>query len=462
MLKSGRVIDPLSGIDGLSDLIVINGEIDACEPTGTLTPPEGALVLDCGGMWVVPGLIDPHAHLRDPGFAEKETIVSGLRAAAAGGFTAVAAMANTSPVNDSPETTYYMLERARQAQGARLVPVSAVTEGLRGRELVDFGAMVQAGVRLFSDDGIPIDDQALLARAFDEAARAGFAISLHEEDRALTNNGAMNAGAASKHLGVAGIPAAAESLRVRRDLALAIGSEAPAHIAHVSTAEGVELIRAAKKRGANVTCEVTPHHFTLDDSAVLEWGPNARMAPPLRSWGDVEVLLDAMADGTIDMIATDHAPHDPASKCMNQLGHLFGPGKPVPRLSADQAETFAHAANGVVGLETALGLALSLVHRGIINAARMVEMMAVNPARLLRLSENGSLAAGSPADITIIDPNCEWIVEPDMFSSISRNTSFAGMRLKGLATTTIVGGEVIFARRHPHPNLSRKGAGEGH
>jgi dihydroorotase len=447
MLKRGRVIDPSSGVDDLCDLIVFNGEIDTLAPVGTVATPEGALVLDCSGMWVVPGLIDPHVHLRDPGFPEKETILSGLQAAAAGGFTAVAAMANTLPVNDSAETTRYMLERAREARRTRLVPVSAVTKGLQGCELVDFDAMIQAGARMFSDDGNPIDDQALLVHAFDEAARTGFAISLHEEERALTAKGAMNAGEGSRRLGATGIPVTAETLRVRRDLALAIGSEAPVHIAHVSTAGAVELIRAAKKRGANVTCEVTPHHFTLDDSAVLVWGPNARMAPPLRNRLDVEVLTDAMADGTIDLIASDHAPHDPASKRINHLGRLFGPGKPVPHLSAYEAETFAQAANGIVGLETTLGLALSLVHRGIISAARMVEMMAVNPARLLRLSENGSLAAGLLADITIIDPNCEWTVEPAMFRSKSRNTPFAGMRLKGQAITTIAGGEVIFDRR---------------
>jgi dihydroorotase len=447
MLKGGRVIDPLSGVDGRYDLIALDGEIDAIQAAGRLTAPEGAMVLDCSGMWVVPGLIDPHVHLRDPGFPEKETIASGLRAAAAGGFTAVAAMANTLPANDSTETTHYMLERAREVQGVRLVPVSAVTKGLQGRELVNFDAMIQAGARMFSDDGIPIDDQAVLAHAFDEATRTGFAISLHEEDRALTANGAMNAGQASKRLGAAGIPAAAETARVRRDLALAIGAEAPVHIAHVSTAEAVELIRAAKKRGANVTCEVTPHHFTLDDSAVLVWGPNARMAPPLRTRADVKALVAAMADGTIDLIATDHAPHDPASKRMHQLGRLFGQGKPAPRLSEDEAGILAQAANGVVGLETALGLVLSLVHRGIISAARMVEMMATNPARLLRLSENGSLAPGAHADITIIDPNCEWTVEPDMFRSKSRNTPFAGIRLKGLAMATIAGGKVIFDRQ---------------
>jgi dihydroorotase len=447
MLKGGRIIDPSSGVDGVCDIVVVDRKINVVEASGRIPVLPGIEVLDCAGMWVMPGLIDPHVHLRDPGFPEKETIASGLRAAAAGGFAIVAAMANTSPVNDSPEITHYMLERAREAQAAHLVPVSAVTEGLLGHRIVDFDAMVDAGARMFSDDGLPIDDQALLLRAFDEASRTGFAIALHEEDRALTADGAMNAGEASKYLGVAGIPRTAEDLRVRRDLALALGSEAPVHLAHLSTIEAVELVRAAKKRGANITCEVTPHHFSLDDSAVLTWGPNARMAPPLRGRADVEALLDAMADGAIDMIATDHAPHDPISKCMTQLGSLFGPGKRNSRLCADEAVALGLAANGVVGLETAVGLTLSLVHQGIISAGRMVEMMAVNPARLLRLTDHGCLAIGAPADITIIDPNFEWIVEPAIFRSKSRNTPFAGMRLKGLPIATIVGGEIIFNRQ---------------
>jgi dihydroorotase len=447
VLRGGRIIDPSSGIDGIYDLIITANEIDAVEPSGVLVPPEGARVLDCKGMWVVPGLIDTHVHLRDPGYPEKECIASGLRAAAAGGFTTVAAMANTLPANDSTETTEYMLQQAREVAGARLVPVSAVTRGLQGQELVDFDAMIAAGARIFSDDGFPIDAEPVLINAFDEARRTGFAIALHEEDRALTASGAMNAGEACLRLGLAGIPTAAETLRVRRDLALAIGSEAPVHIAHVSTGETVELIRAAKKRSARITCEVTPHHFTLDDSAVLKWGPNARMAPPLRRRADTEALADAMIDGTIDIIASDHAPHDHASKCMDRLGGLFGPGKPVPRLSAEEAEMFTRAANGVVGLETSLGLALSLVHRGTLSPARMVEMMALNPARLLRLSANGSLAVGAIADVTVIDPEVEWTVEPQRFKSKGRNTPFAGMRLRGMAMTTIVGGEVVFDRQ---------------
>ncbi|MGA9722861.1 MAG: dihydroorotase, partial [Candidatus Binatus sp.] len=395
---------------------------------------------------IVPGLIDPHVHLRDPGFPEKETISSGLRAAAAGGFTTVAAMANTSPVNDRPATTHYMLERAREAHSARLVPVSAVTQGLRGIELVDFAAMLEAGARLFSDDGIPIDDAMVLSRALDETRRLGYAIALHEEDRALSCEGALNAGAVSEHLGVSGYPDSAESRRVRRDLALAIGSGGAVHVCHVSTAESLELIRAARRNGAHVTCEVTPHHFTLDESAAMIWGTNAKMNPPLRSHGDVEDLLAAIRDGTIDMIATDHAPHDPKSKRMEQLGAYFGPGHPAPHLDHDSAEEFAHAANGVVGLETALGLALQLVHRSLIEPARLVEMMSVNPAALLRL-EAGTLAEGAVADITVIDPNLDWTVAPEKFLSKSRNTPFAGMRLKGRAMLTIVAGEIVYDRR---------------
>jgi dihydroorotase len=447
MLRGGRVVDPASNIDGLYDVIVIDGKIDSLHPPGKIPIPAGGSLLDCVGMWVMPGLIDPHVHLREPGFPEKETIASGLAAAVAGGFTTVAAMANTAPVNDSVEVTHYMLERAREAGTAHLAPVSAVTKGLHGRELVDFDAMIQAGARMFSDDGLPIDSEVVLVSAFDAASRTGFAISLHEEDRALTATGAMNAGEAAICLGTAGIPPSAEVLRVRRDLALAIGSEAPVHIAHVSTAGAVELIRAAKRRGANLTSEVTPHHFTLDQSAVLRWGPNALMSPPLRSRADVDALLEAMADGTIDMIATDHAPHDPVSKRMPQLGHLFGPAKPIPRFSVDEAATFAHAAKGVVGLETAVGLTLSLVHRGIISVARMVEMMAVKPAQLLRLNGHGCLAVGATANITVIDPELEWTVEPSKFISRSRNTPFAGMKLTGMPVATMARGEVIFDRR---------------
>jgi dihydroorotase len=342
--------------------------------------------------------------------------------------------------------TRYMLAQAEAVHAARLVPVSAVTRGLGGRETVDFDAMVAAGAHLFSDDGIPIDDQAVLASAMEQIARLGFAISLHEEDRALTASGAVNAGEVSKRLGVTGVPAAAETERIRRDLALAIGAEAPVHIAHVSTALSLDLIRAARKRGAQLTCEVTPHHFALDDRAVLRWGPDAKMAPPLRSADDVAAVVAAIADGTIDMIATDHAPHDPHSKRMERLAGLFSPEHDCGRLPASEVEALTQAANGVVGLETALGLTLELVHRGVIAASRMVEMMSLKSAQLLRI-DGGTLEEGARADITLIDPNMEWTVDPAKFISKSRNSPFAGRRLKGRAILTIVAGEVVFDGR---------------
>ena len=446
LLRGGRVIDPARAIDELRDVLIAEGEIKAIDSPGRLGVPEGATVIDAAGCWVVPGLVDPHVHLRDPGFPEKETIATGLCAAAAGGFTTVAAMANTSPVNDTPEVTRYMLAQAAGVHAARLVPVSAVTRGLGGRETVDFAAMVAAGAHLFSDDGIPIDDQAVLASAMEQIARLGFAISLHEEDRALTASGAVNAGEVSKRLGVPGVPAAAETERIRRDLSLAIGAEAPVHIAHVSTALSLDLIRAARKRGAQLTCEVTPHHFALDDRAVLRWGPDAKMAPPLRSADDVAAVVAAIADGTIDIIATDHAPHDPHSKRMERLAGLFSPEHDCGRLPESEVEELTQAANGVVGLETALGLALELVHRGVFAASRMVEMMSLKSAQLLRI-DGGTLEEGARADITLIDPNMEWTVDPARFISKSRNSPFAGRRLKGRAILTIVAGEVVFDGR---------------
>ncbi len=447
LLSGGRVIDPANNFDGDADVLVIDGVVEAVDEPGRLRVPEGAATIDAHGWWVMPGLIDPHVHLRDPGFPQKETIATGLRAAAAGGFTAVAAMANTSPVNDTPDITRYMVDRAREVRASRLIPVSSVTKGLRGHELVDFAAMAEAGARLFSDDGIPIDDQVILSRALDELARLNFAVSLHEEDRHLSEEGAANAGEVSKRLGVKGYPASAETARIRRDLALAIGTEAPVHIAHLSCAESVELVRHARRNGANVTCEVTPHHFWLDEQAVLQWGPNAKMNPPLRCARDLEAIRDAMADGTIDMIATDHAPHDRKSKNFEHLAGCFPLGAASPQLPDEAAQAFMHAANGIIGLETSLALAMGLVHKEIISPRRMVEMMCVNPARLIRM-EAGSLSHGVAADISVIDPNKEWTVEPAKFLSKSRNTPFAGMRLQGKTVLTIVGGEIVYDARY--------------
>jgi dihydroorotase len=446
LLSGGRVIDPANDLDDLADVLIVDGIVEAVDAPGQIRVPDGLPIIDARGCWVMPGLIDPHVHLRDPGFPQKETIATGLRAAAAGGFTAVAAMANTSPVNDEPNVASYMLEREREVHAARLIPVSAVTKGLRGTDLVDFAAMAEAGARLFSDDGIPIDDQVVLARALDELARLNFAVSLHEEDRHLSEEGAANASEVSRRLGVKGYPTSAETARIRRDLALAIGTEAPVHIAHLSCAESVELVRHARRNGANVTCEVTPHHFWLEEHAVLQWGPNAKMNPPLRGGADLEAIRAAMTDGAIDMIATDHAPHDPASKNLEHLAGCFPMNAASAHLSDDAASAFTRAANGIIGLETSLGLAMGLVHKQIISPTKMVTMMSLNPARLLRL-EAGALSPGMTADITIVDSNSEWAVEPTKFLSKSRNTPFAGMRLRGKTVLTIVGGEIVYDGR---------------
>jgi dihydroorotase len=446
LLRGGRLIDPASRVDGEFDVLAVDGRIESVLPAGRAAAPEGAAIVDARRCWVVPGLIDAHVHLRDPGFPQKETILSGLRAAAAGGFTAVAAMANTNPVNDSPEVTGYMLARAREAHTTRLIPVSAVTRGLEGREPVDYAAMVKAGARLFSDDGIPVDDERILSRAMKEILALGYSISLHEEDRGLSCHGALNAGPIADRLGVSGYSNSAESERVRRDLALAADSGASVHIAHVSTRESLDLIRDARARGVHVTCEVTPHHFALDHAAALRWGPNAKMNPPLRAPGDLDGIREGIADGTIDLIASDHAPHDPASKHLDDLAGFFDPNADAPRLPAHAAELFAGCANGIVGLETSLGLAMDLVHRSLIGAPRLVEMMSRNPARLLRL-EGGSLAPGNVADITVIDPNLDWTVQPDRFRSKSRNTPFAGLRLQGKAIMTIVASEMVYDGR---------------
>jgi len=446
LLRGGCVVDPGTRSEGLFDVLAVDGRIASMGPPGSTLAPEGSTLVDAKACWVVPGLIDVHVHLRDPGFPQKETIASGLRAAAAGGFTTVAAMANTRPVNDSSQVTGYMLEQARATHSARLVPVAAVTRGLEGRAGVDYRAMVEAGARLFSDDGVPVDDEVLLTRALDEIGALGFAISLHEEDRGLSCNGAVNAGSAAKRLGLKGYPNAAEAKRVQRDLALAVATRARVHIAHVSTRESLELVREARGRSARITCEVTPHHFALDEAATLRWGPNAKMNPPLRAPGDVEALHAAIADGTIDMIASDHAPHEPAAKHLEQLADFFSADRDAPQLPPRMAEIFADCANGIVGLETSLGLALQLVHQSLISRVRLVEMMSLNPARLLRL-ERGTLAPGSVADITVIDPNLEWAVEPERFRSKSRNTPFMGTRLKGRAILTMVGGEIVYDGR---------------
>ncbi len=445
-LRGGRVIDPANAHDAVADVKVTGGRIEALTPPGAIAAQAGAIELWVGGLWIAPGFCDPHVHLRDPGWPQKETIPDGLRAAAAGGFTAVAAMANTRPVNDRPEVVRYMLERAAQVRGARLYPVSAVSAGLEGRETVDFEAMVAAGARLFSDDGMPVDDPQLLLRALDAAGELGLGLSLHEEDRSLSAGRGVHQGEVAARLGLKGAPAAAESERLTRDLTMAAGHRGRLHVAHVSTAESLKLIKAARRHGMNLTCEVTPHHFSLDETEVLRWGPYAKMSPPLRPLREVEAICEALADGTVDVIASDHAPHDDASKQISHFDALPGAAVLPQPLPEAQAVAFELAANGVVGLETALGLALDLVHRGIITPARLVELMSLNPTRLLGLDSSG-IKAGAPADITVIDPQRSWTVEPARLRSRSRNTPLAGRVLRGKAILTMVGGEIVYDGR---------------
>lgn len=444
MLRGGLMLDPASGIAEPRDIAISGGRIEAIAPPGKLLPGAATRVISAAGWWVTPGLIDVHVHLRDPGFPLKETIKSGLAAAAAGGFTGVAAMANTEPVNDNPEVTAYMLRSAAACAGPALHPVGAVSVGLGGVEAVDYAALARAGARMFSDDGIPVDNPTLLLRALNETAALGLAISLHEEERSLSAGRAINEGPVARALGVGGIPEAAESERVRRDLAIVIGAGTPVHVAHVSTAATLDLVRAARARGAAVTCEVTPHHFALEDLSVLEFGPDAKMNPPLRQRESLEAVRAAIADGTIDIIATDHAPHDPESKRAALLAGCFPRAIEAGALPPELAAAFTAAANGVIGLETALGLAMELVRGGLIGPLRLVEMMALNPARLLRLPEGGRLVEGGAADITIIDPEHEWQVIPEHFNSLSRNTPFRGRRLKGRAMLTMVCGEIVY------------------
>jgi len=361
-----------------------------------------------------------HVHLREPGEEYKEDIVSGTRAAAAGGFTAVACMPNTRPVNDCLSVTAMILERARQGF-ARVYPVGAISSGSRGEGLAEYGEMKQAGVVAVTDDGLPVSNSQLMRRAIEYAADFQLAVISHSEETALSRHGAMNEGVVSTRLGLKGIPAAAEAIMVYREIALAECTGRPVHIAHVSTEMATDLIRSAKARGVKVTAETTPHYFTLTDEAVQGYNTNAKMNPPLRSESDRQAIRQGLADGTFDAVATDHAPHSALEKEVE----------------------FDLAANGIIGLETSLPLSLALVRDGVISEQRLVELLSVNPARILKVA-GGSLAPGQPADVTVIDPELEFDYTLESVVSKSRNSPFLGWKMKGRAVMTMVGGRVMF------------------
>jgi dihydroorotase len=420
LIRGARLIDP-GHLDRTGDVLIDQGRIEAVQDAYTYPAHlEGLEVIAADGFWLTPGLIDLHVHFREPGQEHKETILSGSRAAAAGGFTAVCTMPNTDPVNDDPAVTAYILSKAKEAGLVKVYPIAAISKGLKGEQLADFGELKNTGAVGVSDDGRPVMNSQLMRRALEYAAGFGLLVVSHSEDLHLAEGGAMNEGAVATRMGLGGIPNAAESVMVARDIALAGLTGASVHIAHVSTRESVEAIRRGKQDGIAVTAETTPHYLFLTDAAVEGYNTHAKMNPPLRSEIDREVVRQALVDGTIDAVATDHAPHSILEKEVE----------------------FDRAANGIVGLETALPLGLKLVSDGVLSLETLIERMAVAPARILGLRTG--IRAGLPADLTLINPKKEFKVQADHFQSKSRNTPFEGWTLSGKAVMTIVGGKIIF------------------
>ncbi|HEY6000526.1 MAG TPA: dihydroorotase [bacterium] len=420
LIRGGRVIDPASGIDRVADLLLEGGQVGALgEAAG-----EGAAVaqvIEARGLWVLPGLIDLHCHLREPGHEYKETVLTGTRAAVAGGFTAVACMPNTVPPNDSAPVTRAILRKAAEAGLARVYPIGCITAGQRGERMAEYADLVAAGCRAFSDDGRPVMDAGVMRRALEYSRHFDVALISHCEDLRLAGDGVAHEGAVATRLGLKPIPAAAEEAMVAREVVLARQTGARVHIAHVSTAGSVALVAAAKAEGLAVTAEATPHHFTLTDDALEGYDTAVKVNPPLRPAADRAAVRRGIAEGVIDAIATDHAPHG----------------------TVDKELEFDAAANGMIGLETALPLALRLVADGEVSLSRVVEALTWRPARILGVP-GGRLAPGDLADVTLVDPEEEWTVEPERLFSRSRNTPFAGWRLRGRVRATIVGGRVVF------------------
>ena len=420
LLKGGTVIDPVSGINGARDVLVDNGRI---AKVGQDLPAEGMRVLEVPrGTVIVPGLIDMHVHLREPGQEHKETIASGTASAVAGGFTAVACMPNTDPVNDHAGITGYIMSKAAEARLARVYPIGAVSIGSKGEQLTEIGDLRRAGCVAISDDGRPVASALLMRRALEYAGMFDMPVIDHCEDASLKGDGVAHEGARSSMLGLKGLPAVAETLIVDRGILLSESTGSRFHVAHMSVAGALRAVRDGKARGVRVTCEVAPHHFTLTDAALEGYDTNTKMNPPLRDASDVEAMLSGLADGSIDVIATDHAPHHADEKALE----------------------FDRAPFGIVGLETAVPLCFDrLVHRGVVSLPRLVELLSVNPARILKV-EGGSLAEGAVADITLLAPDLAVRIDAQALVSKSKNTPFDGWEFKGAAAATIVGGRIVY------------------
>jgi len=419
-LKGGRVVDPSTGTDQILDLLLSDGQVTAVG--SELDAPEGARVVDCAGKVVTPGLIDVHVHLREPGGEHKETIASGARAAAAGGFTAVCAMPNTDPVIDSPATVGFVAAAGRDAGAARVYPVGALSLGQKGERLTEIGELVEAGAVAITDDGLPVMDSGLMRRALEYASGFDIPVADHAEDLGLSRGGVMNEGVVSARLGLRGKPNASEDVHTLRDLLVAELTGGHIHLQHVSTRASVDAIRRAKARGVRVTAEATPHHLLLTEEAVDGYRTEAKMNPPLRAEEDRKAVIAGFLDGTLDILATDHAPHHYDEK----------------------EQAFDDAPFGIVGLETAVGLILThFVGKGEMELATFVERASCQPARAFRLP-GGTLAKESPADVTVLDLEATWTVDPARFLSRSRNTPFTEWELTGRAVMTVVGGRVVW------------------
>jgi len=423
LISGSRIIDPCQGLDRVGDLLIIDGKINWIGNPGSAPQQQEYTVIPARGMVVSPGFIDLHCHLREPGFEEKETIATGTRAAARGGFTTVCCMPNTDPPIDTPATAEYIKSKTIKEGVVRVFPIGCITRGQLGEELAEMEGLAKAGVVGFSDDGKSVANSQLMRRALEYSHANDLPIIEHCEDASLSADGAMNEGHLAARLGIKGIPAAAEEAIVDRDIGLAELTASRLHVAHVSTAISVDLIRRAKEKGIRVTAEVTPHHLTLTEERIMDYGTNAKVNPPLRTEKDKEALLQALKDGVIDAIATDHAPHT----------------------IQDKAYEFNKAAFGISGLETALGVLLGLVHQGRLDLLTLISKLTTEPARVLPLLQNlGTLKVGAPADVVIFDPDLEWVVNPDTFTSKGKNSPWAGCTLKGKVMATILGGEVVY------------------
>jgi len=419
ILQGGRVLDPSRDFDETADILIVDGKIESS--SGKVGSRDDAEIIDCAGLIVSPGFIDVHCHLREPGREDVETIATGARAAAAGGFTAVCAMPNTDPVTDNQAAVGFIIRQAQRANASRVHVIGAISVGQKGETLAEMGEMVAAGAVAFSDDGRPVVSAQLMRTALEYARSFSIPVIDHCEEPTLSHGGSMNEGIVSARLGLKGIPSEAEEIMVIRDILLARRTGGHVHLAHMSTAGSVELIRWGKERGINVTAEVCPHHISLTEDRVEGYDTNAKMNPPLRTAKDVESLRNAVKDGTIDLIATDHAPHHYDEK----------------------EREFADAPNGIIGLETALAVSVTnLVETGHIDFRTLVDKMSCAPARLFGLP-GGSLGRGTVADVTVFDPSREWDVDPSEFRTKGRNTPYVGMRLKGRAVCTIVGGNLV-------------------